>query len=189
MKLKNSWGATLSFFTALQGKGKMKRGVLMIRCDLFFLCNHPSMQKTLYKGESSMHTQIPTVTNGETSWQCICAVRILYHFFVNAAMKPNLEWKKGEKIGVHITSHVCSEPGQLQLDGESQQLLLSPRAGQCGQGRGKRRFSWKRGGNQDEILWYLLQIKETNSKDQRSSFPLSGYINMFFIQVTEGLQN
>lgn len=130
-----------------------------------------------------MHTQILTVKSVETSWQCICAMRILYYFFVNAAMKPNLEWKKGEKIGIHITSHACSEPGQLQLEGEPQQLLLSSRAWQCGQGRGERRFSWRRGGKQDESLWHLLQLTETNSKDQRSSFPFPGYINMFFIQV------
>lgn len=34
-----------------------------------------------------------------------------------------------------------------------------------------------------------LQLMELNCKDQRNSFPLSGYINVFFIQVTEGLQN
>lgn len=88
-----------------------------------------------------------------------------------------------------IPSHVCSEPGQIQLDGQPQQLLLSPRAWLCGQGRGERRFSWRRGGNQGGSLWHFLQLMETNSKDQRSSFPLSGYINIFFIQVTEGLQN
>lgn len=45
------------------------------------------------------------------------------------------------------------------------------------------------GGNQDGSLWHLLQLMETNSKDQRSNLPLSDYINIFFIQVTEGLQN
>lgn len=45
------------------------------------------------------------------------------------------------------------------------------------------------GGDQDESLWHLLQLMETNSKDQRSNFPLSDYINIVFIQVIEGLQN
>lgn len=109
------------------------------------------------------------------------------YFFVNAATKPNLERKKGEKIGVHITSHVCSECGQLQLDGEPQQLLLSPRA--CSVAKAEERGDSAAGGNQDESLWHLLQLMETNSKDQRSNFPLSDYINIFFIHVTEGLQN
>lgn len=102
-------------------------------------------------------------------------------------MKPNLERKKGEKIGVHITSHVCSEPGQLQLDGEPQQLLLSPRAWQHGQGRGERRSSWRRWPG-----WKSLAPSPTNGdqfQDQRSNFPLSDYINIVFIQVIEGLQN
>lgn len=82
-----------------------------------------------------------------------------------------------------LPPHVCSESGQLQLHGEPQQLLLCPRAWQCGQGRGEKC------GTQDESLWHLLQLIETNPKDQRSSFPFSGYINVFFMQVTERLQN
>lgn len=35
------------------------------------------------------------------------------------------------------------------------------------------------GGNQDGSLWHLLQLMETNSKDQRSNFPVSDYINIF----------